>query len=103
MWSCVQKFFPTRAHAACLRESRSTFVTLTVFTLLCCLLVSAQERPTPSPDKKASEFFKNITVLKGIPSDQLIPSMQFMTSSMGVQCEYCHVENAFDKDDKKPK
>jgi hypothetical protein len=29
--------------------------------------------------------------------------MQFINSSLGVQCEYCHVENAFDKDDKKPK
>jgi photosynthetic reaction center cytochrome c subunit len=29
--------------------------------------------------------------------------MQFITSSLGVQCEYCHVEKAFDKDDKKPK
>src|SRR4029077_8516097 len=32
-----------------------------------------------------------------------IPAMQFVTSSLGVQCSYCHVENAFDKDDKKTK
>ena len=57
----------------------------------------------PSPDKKASEVFKNVQVLKDVPSDQLIPAMQFITSSLGVQCAYCHVENAFDKDDKKTK
>ncbi|SRR6266498_469993 len=83
---------------------RLASVTLALFTaLFSCLLISAQEHATPSPDKKASEFFKNVQVLKDIPSDQLIPGMQFITSSLGVQCEYCHVENAFDKDDKKPK
>ena len=53
--------------------------------------------------KKAEEQFKNIQVLKGIPADQLIPAMQFITASLGVECDYCHVHEAFDKDDKKPK
>ncbi len=53
--------------------------------------------------KKAEEQFKNIQMLKGIPADQLIPAMQFITASLGVGCEFCHVEGAFEKDDKKPK
>src|SRR5271155_699911 len=53
--------------------------------------------------KKAEEQFKNIQVLKGIPADQLIPAMQFITASLGVECQFCHVEGAFEKDDKKPK
>jgi photosynthetic reaction center cytochrome c subunit len=53
--------------------------------------------------KKAEEQFKNIQVLKGIPADELIPTMQFITASLGVECEYCHEAKAFDKDDKKPK
>ena len=53
--------------------------------------------------KTASQEFKNIQILKDIPADQLIPAMQFMTASLGVDCQYCHVERAFDKDDKKPK
>ena len=57
---------------------------------------------TPAP-KKAEEQFKNIQVLTGIPAEQLIPTMQFIAASLGVGCEYCHVHNAFDKDDKKPK
>ncbi len=56
-----------------------------------------------SGDKKAEEQFKNIQVLKGIPADQLIPSMQFITASLGVECEFCHVQGAFEKDEKKPK
>jgi photosynthetic reaction center cytochrome c subunit len=51
----------------------------------------------------AEQKFKNIQVLKGIPADQLIPSMQFISASLGVECEYCHVQRAMDKDDKKPK
>jgi len=57
----------------------------------------------PAGDKKAEEQFKNIQVLKGIPADQLIPTMQFITASLGVECEFCHVQGAFEKDDKKPK
>jgi outer membrane lipoprotein-sorting protein len=57
----------------------------------------------PAAPKTASQQFKNIQVLKDVPADQLIPAMQFITASLGVDCEYCHVEHAFDKDDKKPK
>jgi|CZKJ01.1.fsa_nt_gi hypothetical protein len=61
-----------------------------------------QTTNAPGP-KKAEEQFKNIQVLKGVPADQLIPAMQFITASLGVECEFCHVQGAFEKDDKKPK
>ncbi len=61
-----------------------------------------QAASTPGP-KKAEEQFKNIQVLKGIPADQLFPTMQFITASLGVQCDFCHVQGAFEKDDKKNK
>jgi photosynthetic reaction center cytochrome c subunit len=69
----------------------------------CSAVSLTQGPPTPNPNKRAIEVYKNIQVLKDVPSDQLIPAMQFITSSLGVQCGYCHVENAFDKDDKKTK
>lgn len=53
--------------------------------------------------KTAEQVFKNIQVLKGVPADQLIPTMQFIAGSLGVECDFCHVQGAFDKDDKKPK
>jgi len=56
-----------------------------------------------APAKTAEQAYKNIKVLKDIPADQLIPSMQFISASLGVECEFCHVEHAFEKDDKKPK
>lgn len=67
------------------------------------LRVRAQSPAAGQPQKTAGEQFKNVRVLKDIPADQLIPAMQFITASLGVDCEYCHVEHAFDKDDKKPK
>jgi photosynthetic reaction center cytochrome c subunit len=53
--------------------------------------------------KTVEQVFKNIQVLKGTPADQLQPAMQFISSSLGVECEFCHVQNAFEKDDKKSK
>jgi photosynthetic reaction center cytochrome c subunit len=53
--------------------------------------------------KTAEQVYKNIQVLKGVPADQLIPAMQFITASLGVQCDFCHLENAFEKDDKETK
>lgn len=58
--------------------------------------------PVETP-KKAEEQFKNIKVLKGIPAEQVFPTMEFISASLGVNCEFCHVKNAFEKDDKKPK
>ena len=79
-----------------------------IVTFAASLLVSRAQNPqqasTPAAARKtASQQFKNIQVLKDVPADQLIPAMQFITASLGVDCEYCHVEHAFDKDDKKPK
>ncbi|HEU4415934.1 MAG TPA: c-type cytochrome [Candidatus Angelobacter sp.] len=53
--------------------------------------------------KTAEQVFKNIQALKGTPADQLQTSMQFISNSLGVECEFCHVQGAFDKDDKKTK
>jgi len=64
-------------------------------------LTPAQEQP-PVP-KTAAQQFKNIQVLKDIPADQLIPTMQFIVGALGVDCEFCHVEHDRDKDDKKEK
>ena len=58
---------------------------------------------TAPPVKKAPEQYKNIQVLKDLPADQLVPAMNFITVSLGVECEACHVEGAPDKDDKQMK
>jgi photosynthetic reaction center cytochrome c subunit len=66
---------------------------------------SSQRSMAAEPDmsKPAEEVYKNIQVLKGVPASQIIPAMEFITSSLGVGCEHCHVRGKFDADDKKPK
>jgi hypothetical protein len=59
--------------------------------------------PSQAAGKKAEEQFKNIQVLKGVPAEQIFPTMQFITASLGVECDFCHVQGAFEKDDKKNK
>src|SRR5579863_1374928 len=59
---------------------------------------SGEARP-----KTTQQAFKNIQVLKDLPPGQLIPAMQFITASLGVECDFCHVRGAFDKDDKPTK
>jgi outer membrane lipoprotein-sorting protein len=66
-------------------------------------MASSAQAPAPSAPKLAEQQFKNIQSFKGLPAEQLIPAMQFITASLGVECEYCHVRGAFDKDDKKQK
>ena len=62
---------------------------------------------TPAPEKPAEQVFKNIQALKGLPESQLLPVMNMISASLGVQCIQCHVKTGdaweMDKDDKKPK
>ena len=45
-------------------------------------------------DKPTEQVQKNIQVLQGLPQSQLIPVMNFMSTSLGVRCTFCHVNNA---------
>jgi photosynthetic reaction center cytochrome c subunit len=66
-------------------------------------LALGAQTASPPKGKTAEQVYKNIQVLRGAAATEIIPSMQFMSSSLGVRCDHCHVEGAFDKDDKKPK
>lgn len=92
-----------------LKGYSSMFLTLMAAILLFAGGINgrrAQEpaaKPAVDQPKTAAQQFKNIQVLKAIPAEQLMPSMQFITASLGVECDFCHVEHAMDKDDKKTK
>ncbi len=51
----------------------------------------------------AGQKFKNIKVLNDMPADQMGKVMNLMSASLGVNCNFCHVENDFAKDGKKEK
>ena len=74
---------------------------LVVLALAWALPAAAQE-PAAAP-KTAGETYKNIQVLKDLPASQLMEVMHSFSHSLGVKCSFCHVEGAFDKDDKPQK
>ena len=70
----------------------------------------AGQQPAPAVPQGplAPEKYKNIQVLKDLPADQLDGVMRFMSASLGVNCEFCHVsvprgEWPMEKDDKRMK
>jgi photosynthetic reaction center cytochrome c subunit len=64
------------------------------------LRAQATQAAQAPAQKTAGEAYMNIQVLKDIPSDQLIPAMQYITAALGVECDYCHDTKHFDSDDK---
>jgi len=50
-------------------------------------------RPRPAPEPK------NLKVLK-VPPTEIIPIMMSFRAGLGVKCDFCHVQNEWDKDDK---
>ena len=53
--------------------------------------------------KTADKAFMNIEVLGAIPADQLLPAMRYITVALGVRCDYCHVQDNFESDEKPAK
>jgi photosynthetic reaction center cytochrome c subunit len=53
--------------------------------------------------KTAEQVYKNIVQLKGTLAEQLLPAMQVISSSLGVECSFCHVEGHAELDDKPAK
>jgi hypothetical protein len=66
------------------------------------------QQPAAPQGPLAPEKFKNIQVLKDVPADQVDGIMRFMSASLGVRCDFCHVTAEtgnwpMEKDDKKNK
>src|SRR5215204_6168454 len=59
------------------------------------LTKSATQGPQAG-DKPVEQTRKNILVLKGLPESQLLPEMNFIAASLGVQCGFCHVNTGRD-------
>ena len=84
-----------------INKSRFLVMCVTALFVACAGLVafapvgqSSNQQPVaagPPPEKTVEQVQKNIKVLNGLPKSQLIPVMNFMSSSLGVRCTYCHV------------
>lgn len=64
--------------------------------------VNSQEKPSKEGSPTADQVYKNIQLFKGIPASELEPTMAFISGSLGVKCNHCHV-SPFSKDDKPTK
>lgn len=73
---------------------------LSLFLFVTALIVvviqrSSAQNPTQSnpTEKTAEQVNKNIQALKGLPESQLLPVMNYISTSLGVRCNFCHVNN----------
>ena len=62
-----------------------------------------QQAATPA-EPLAEQTYKNVVIFKGQPASVLRPAMDGMEAALGVQCDYCHVQDGkgnfqFEKDD----
>ena len=64
---------------------------------------SGQSLSMSAAPKTAGQVYKNLHVLQDMPADQLYATMHFIDASLGVECDHCHVNRDFDKDDKQAK
>jgi hypothetical protein len=84
-----------------INKSRFLVMCVTALFVVCVGLVAfapagqtSNQQPVavaPPAEKTVEQVQKNIKVLSGLPQSQLIPVMNFMSSSLGVRCTYCHV------------
>lgn len=58
----------------------------------------------PNAKKPAGEVFRNVQLMKDIPADRFLRIMDMgYRQSLGVSCDYCHVEDRWEADEKRPK
>ena len=71
--------------------------------VLCAGLRAGAQQPAASEGKIAEQVYKNIQVLQGTPVDVFLPEMRLFEAALGVDCNYCHLEEDRSKDARKAK
>src|SRR6266853_1331376 len=75
---------------------------------LAAVLISAapQQPQAPAllpPVRTAPQQYKNIQVWKDVPAAQINPTMHLISAQLGVQCQFCHIWEEWDREDKPQK
>jgi hypothetical protein len=68
---------------------------IAVFLFLCLPLINWTRRAGAQGGQSnlpVEQTRKNIQVLKGLPESRLFPVMNFVSASLGVRCDFCHVK-----------
>jgi outer membrane lipoprotein-sorting protein len=67
---------------------------------LTCLLTigtsRGQNAPNPAGGQMAEDVFKSVQVLRGIPVDEFMNTMGFLSAALSFNCTDCHGEDAVD-------
>jgi hypothetical protein len=61
-------------------------------TLVLWLIPQTARQTAPEPQQMSEQAFKNVTVLKGIPVDEFMNTMGFISAATNYNCIDCHVE-----------
>jgi hypothetical protein len=61
---------------------------------------AAQAPQQPAAVRTAAQQYKNVQVLRDIPANQMIPSMHLITGQLGVGCQYCHIWEEWEREDR---
>ena len=66
-------------------------------------LAEINQRLAGREDEIAEIVFKNIEILKGKKASRLPGMMKALTGLLGVGCDYCHIRNQWEREDKPTK
>jgi photosynthetic reaction center cytochrome c subunit len=87
--------------------SARTVVAVLGLTLASAFLAAAQQTaPVPGSgparvaggaNRTANDQYKDLKVLGDVPVSQFLPSMRFIATSLGVECEFCHMGKRSDE------
>lgn len=73
-------------------------------TLVLLKQPDAAGEPLRKPEETAEARFKNVkTAMKTLPASQFLDNMRYFGWALNKDCEFCHVKDHFDSDDKKEK
>ena len=73
-----------------MKAGKTKLGSMTALWLITATLVTGQTGSVDKPPM-AEKVFKNVQVLKGIPVDQFMTTMGFISASLGMTCSDCHV------------
>jgi hypothetical protein len=71
-------------------------IRVTLLALTFGILALSQDAPKKSkmdPNKPAGEAFKNVQILKEVPTGQFLGYMRSFNASLGVECTFCHAQD----------
>ena len=77
------------------RPKRTVFAVAGLVSALALVILVAQAQSVPAQSvpagrKMAEEVYKNIQVFKGVPADQVIPAMQFISDRKSTRLNSSH-------------